>query len=706
LHDSFVSCCSFQGASNNLIGGVPTSEGGGGAADMNIIAFNGIGYTCCDGNGGGIILHYYGTDFNAFRINSIFQNGNQPIDMANDGGLTQCPFPPVDNGNGGDGSNDDRDCPAITSVVYNAGPSSHTVNVAVNPGEYPLGSHVDVYKASTNTNGFTSPGVDPRTYLGTATITGAGVFNSTVVATGSVNVCGLAPGDILVAIATDTSGVGNSSEVSDPASNSEALVTSGTSTCVVGAGTATLTVHKDFSDGNTGPVSVSVSCTGGTPDSSPKNAFDNPDFPAVFTITLTSASATCSATEGAAPAGYVKNEAFCQNIVLTNGSSLQCTIFNNLVTPSGTASFTVHKDFSDNNPSFVTVSVSCSGGSAAPPSQSVSEANPGAFTITIPSSSATCSATEGAAPAGYTQNQATCQNIVMVPGGNYSCTILNNLIPPASATLTVHKDFSDNNTSSVTVTVNCTSATANGPFSATESSPATFTITGIGGGNTCTATEAVPSGYTANETACANIAVSAGGTYSCTITNTLNTAVFTVHKDFTDGNTSNVSITVTCTGGAAPAVSPLSAHDNPDTAAVFTINAVPAGGTTCSATEGAAPVGYTKNEAACTNVAIAVNASVSCTITNTAGHLQGDVDCDGLVTTQDAIKITLYIAGLPYSQQPGCPPIGTLFGSHLWGDVNCDGVVTVADAIAIVRYIGGLGYTQQPGCTPIGQALT
>lgn len=59
------------------------------------------------------------------------------------------------------------------------------------------------------------------------------------------------------------------------------------------------------------------------------------------------------------------------------------------------------------------------------------------------------------------------------------------------------------------------------PLNASESTPAVFTVTGASSGATCTATETVPAGYTANQTNCVNVAL--GGT--CTITNTLIPAI-------------------------------------------------------------------------------------------------------------------------------------------------------------------------------------
>lgn len=93
--------------------------------------------------------------------------------------------------------------------------------------------------------------------------------------------------------------------------------------------------------------------------------------------------------------------------------------------------------------------------------------------------------------------------------------------PPCGAlnTITVNKDFIPNSTAAVSVALTCTSGTVTTtPLNASEATPAVFTVTGASLGTTCTATETVPTGYTADQTACASVAL--GG--SCTITNTLN----------------------------------------------------------------------------------------------------------------------------------------------------------------------------------------
>jgi hypothetical protein len=98
----------------------------------------------------------------------------------------------------------------------------------------------------------------------------------------------------------------------------------------------------------------------------------------------------------------------------------------------------------------------------------------------------------------------------------------------------VRKDFSDNNSASVSVTLTCTSGTVtNTPRLATEGAPAVFSISGAATGTTCKATEpTVPSGYTRNQTDCQNGDPLNG---SCTIVNTKNTPVDIVRTDSKPG---------------------------------------------------------------------------------------------------------------------------------------------------------------------------
>jgi ice-binding like protein/exosortase sorting signal-containing protein len=88
----------------------------------------------------------------------------------------------------------------------------------------------------------------------------------------------------------------------------------------------------------------------------------------------------------------------------------------------------------------------------------------------------------------------------------------------APASITVSKDFIPNNPSTVPVALSCTSGTVvTTPLNASEGAPAVFSVGGALPGATCTATETVPAGYTANQGGCVNVPL--GG--SCTIINAL-----------------------------------------------------------------------------------------------------------------------------------------------------------------------------------------
>ena len=74
----------------------------------------------------------------------------------------------------------------------------------------------------------------------------------------------------------------------------------------------------------------------------------------------------------------------------------------------------------------------------------------------------------------------------------------------------------------------------------THAAPRSYTITGFSTGATCTATETVPAGYTANQAGCAGVAITSG--HAPTITNTANIAAFTVNKNFNDNSAASVTV--------------------------------------------------------------------------------------------------------------------------------------------------------------------
>ena len=155
---------------------------------------------------------------------------------------------------------------------------------------------------------------------------------------------------------------------------------------------------------------------------------------------------------------------FKANLASGGSAIIRATISDSLGT--GNDAFTVYKDFSDNSSANVSISLSCSSGSVTNNPQWASEVSPAVFNISGAGAGATCTAVENSVPAGYTANQADCQNGDPLNG---SCTIVNNVIPTSSNSFTVYKDFSDNNSGSVNVSLSCTSGTVtNNPRLARE----------------------------------------------------------------------------------------------------------------------------------------------------------------------------------------------------------------------------------------------
>jgi Mg-chelatase subunit ChlD len=352
----------------------------------------------------------------------------------------------------------------------------------------------------------------------------------------------------------------------------------------------TFTVNKDFQPDLASPVTVTLSCGSGV--TSPGSLSASESSPATFSVTGFVGDPVCTATESPVPAGY-SSSGTC-SALLSVGS---CTIVNTL----NTATFTVNKDFSDNNAASVTVSLSCASGNTSPASISITETSPGAFTVSGYSGNPSCTAVESSVPTGYTSSG---QCVAALNTG--SCTIVNTV---RSAQLNVLKDFSDDNSADVTVSVTCTSGTvANIDTTASEADAANFQITYFNAGATCTATEVVPAGYTANQSACVNVAISHGGTASCTIVNNLNTDTFVVSKDFSDNNAASVTVSLSCTSGSD---TPATATASEATPATFTVTGF-SGDPTCTATESPVPAGYSSGGTCSALLSVGV-----CTIVNT-----------------------------------------------------------------------------------------
>jgi hypothetical protein len=74
-----------------------------------------------------------------------------------------------------------------------------------------------------------------------------------------------------------------------------------------------------------------------------------------------------------------------------------------------------------------------------------------------------------------------------------------------------------------------------------------------------------------------------------------------------------------------------------------------------------------------------------------AAQVKGDADCDGDVTSLDALAVLRDVAGKEAAPCPGP------------ADTDCDGEITSLDSLAILRYVASLPASTPGGCTPIGQ---
>ncbi len=535
------------------------------------------------------------------------------------------------------------------------------------------------------------------------------------------------------ATCTATEGTAPSGYTSSGCTTGVPLPANGSASCTITntLNSATFTVNKDFSDkpsNDTTTVSVTLNCGGvGTIVTNPTDASEA--APAAFTVTgIPAAGATCTATEGTAPSGYTSSGCTTGVPLPANGSA-SCTITNAI-----TATFTVSKDFSDDASISATVSLACApnggtvtGGNVSANSGTVTEATPRQFTVTGYSGDPTCTATEQPVP-GYTST-GTC-NAALIAGG--TCTVTNT---PRDATITVSKEYSPAGpTDSALVTVTCSSASPNlsvSPSTATAvtpGTPVTFHVKGFNPGDHCTATESPePAGYTAVYAGCESQAVVDGQDFPCTITNTLNTATFTVNKVYSPSSiTTPVAIHITCTSGTPDADSGFA---DPNTPFTTTIRGFNSAGATCTATEDP-PQGFIVSTN-CTSVLLLVDGTLSCTITNaTAPTITptppvtptpvptifhptatptlspgtfglGDTDCDGNLTPIDLLALLAYVASHQSSvtaQGAGCTPIGEQAGTHLKGDVNCSGAVDDEDALTVLLALAGLPLGLPDGC--------
>ena len=269
-----------------------------------------------------------------------------------------------------------------------------------------------------------------------------------------------------------------------------------------------------------------------------------------------------------------------------------------------TTSITVDKDFSDDGPGEVTVTLTCDSGDVTEDDNTATESDDAEFTVDGFTPGDTCDASEGGAPSGYTKDESDCEDLVL--GTDTSCQIVNT----TTTSITVDKDFSDDGSGEVTVTLTCDSGdVTEDDNTATETDDAEFTVDGFTPGDTCDASEgAAPAGYTKDESDCEDLVL--GTDTSCQIVNTTTTSI-TVDKDFSDDGPGEVTVTLTCDSGDATQDD---IHGDGDRRRRVHGRWVHPGDT-CDASEGGAPSGYTKDESDCEDLVLGTD--TSCQIVNT-----------------------------------------------------------------------------------------
>jgi len=196
---------------------------------------------------------------------------------------------------------------------------------------------------------------------------------------------------------------------------------------------------------------------------------------------------------------------------------------------------------------------------------------------------------------------------------NNSASIATSVIHQATFDITKIWDGGE-----VDVTLTCDSGVVTPPTS-TSGLSASMTVTGFADGAICSVTEAVPAGFAPSYSADCNVSgVVSGSVYSCDITNATATARFQVTKDFSDGSTDDVLVTLTCNTGL-PLEQSLTIAGGDDFGVIFVVTDYIDGTMSCSVTEATNTPGYDPDTTGCVwNDVVTSEGPFSCVINNTA----------------------------------------------------------------------------------------
>jgi hypothetical protein len=300
----------------------------------------------------------------------------------------------------------------------------------------------------------------------------------------------------------------------------------------------TILAAKSY-DGEAGPgVAFEASCEDGT--LTVINGTAAPGTPAEFELSnFPYDGTTCSVTEPVPPAGYSQAASTCEGLtIVPSDSATNCEITNAEIR----STFWVTKAYSDGNDDEVEVTLSCNSGLPLEQSFLISDGHPVNFVITnFTEGEVDCEVTETGTADGYTpsyDNGSVVSDVSCaftdVASGAFSCAITNNADP---ATFTVYKEWVIEGAvghevlEEARVTIYCNNEIQGG---GANGSYYYLSDTLVGDGDSLTATvdttlqsaqcwaeEDLFESGVESENDCGSRSIPAGGSSSCTFTNTV-----------------------------------------------------------------------------------------------------------------------------------------------------------------------------------------